>query len=185
MGNKASPPDGAALTFRPAKPEDVPAAQELYARIRQYLTEHDDYARWHKYEHPKDSAVQVWAEEGVLYVVLDGETLVGAVALDHDAAPGYERVDWQIQVPTEEALIVHSLGVHPDHMGKGIARLIVDQMVEVARGLDAKTIRLDTFYGNWPAHSLYTATGFSHRGVHGLDYPGIDIDKYHVFEKLV
>lgn len=172
--------------FRKATVSDAAAAKVLYQKIRVELGRSGDAAQWYRFNHPRDDQVDEWAKRGDLYLVWDADkNLVGTVVLDRTVAPGYEDVDWVVDAKDSQALMLHVLGVDPEHMGKGIARYLVDRSVEVGRKLGAKSLRLDTFYGNWPAYKLYQATGFSYRGVYALHYEGIDLDRFHVFEYVL
>lgn len=177
-----------ALTFTRAQPEDTAAVQGVYRRIIDHLGATIDYPRWHQVGHPGPELIAAWIRAGELYVVRDGAAdnmIAGAVVLNHDTADGYGRADWAIDVPPEQVLVVHALGVLPERAGQGIARFVLDATVDLARHQGLHAIRLDVYVGNTPALRLYTSYGFTDLGCHRLDYGNHDLTDFHLCELVL
>lgn len=174
------------LSFRRAEAGAIPAAQQVYRRIIDYSGETVDFSRWHAENHPTPQEVADWVEAGNLYLAADADgSIVGAVMLDHEAPGGYEKPDWAIEAGPDEVLIVHVLGVSPDHRGKGVARFLLDGVIKVAHEQGCRAIRLDTYVGNTPARALYARYGFTDLGRHTLHYEGIEVTEFHLFEYVL
>lgn len=144
------------LSFRRAEPHDTAAAQAAYRSIIDHLAETVDYPHWHTENHPTPAEVAGWVEAGELYLAVDAdETIAGVVVLNHDAADEYRNAGWAIEAEQDEVLIVHALGVVPDHLGLGVGRFLVDASIRVARERNCRVVRLDTYVENLPARRLY------------------------------
>lgn len=57
---------------------------------------------------------------------------------------------------------IGNVAVLPEYRRRGIARQLVEQSIEYAKGREAKTIILDVVAGNVPAYELYEKLGFEH-----------------------
>lgn len=173
------------LNFRRAEPHDTTAAQAAYRRIIDHLAQTVDYPHWHTEDHPTPAEVAGWVEAGELYFAVDIDTVAGVVVLNHDAADAYEEAGWAIEAEQDEVLIVHALGVVPDHLGVGVARFLVDASLRVARDRGCRAVRLDTYVENVPARRLYERCGFTDLGCHTVRYDGTELDQFHLFEYVL
>lgn len=175
-----------ALTFRRAETSDTAVAQQAYRLIIDHLAETVDFPHWHTENHPTPEEVAEWVEAGELYLALDerGET-AGVTVLNHDAVDAYREAAWTIEAEPLEILVVHALGVVPDHLGTGVSRSLVDATLEVAREQGCKAVRLDTYVENIPARKLYERHGFTDLGCHTVAYEGTDLSQFHLFEYVL
>jgi ribosomal protein S18 acetylase RimI-like enzyme len=104
-----------------------------------------------------DLAFQGWAEElrglpgayappgGALFLLLEGETALGCVAL--------RRLD-------DEAAELKRLYLRPEARGRGSGRALTEAALVEARRLGYGRVRLDTVPGMEAAQELYRALGF-------------------------
>lgn len=182
------------LSSRRAEPADTAAAQATYRAIIDHLARTVDFPHWHTEDHPRPSEVAAWVDAGDLHLVFDAESsadggaersIAGVVVLDHHAAEDYQAADWAIRATPEEVLIVHVLGVAPDHLGRGVARFLVDIAIRVARERGCRTVRLDAYVENLPARRLYERCGFTDLGCHEVRYEGTDLNRFHLFEYVL
>jgi ribosomal-protein-alanine N-acetyltransferase len=60
---------------------------------------------------------------------------------------------------------IHNLAVHPDHRREGVARLLVQHVLDDAAGRAVRSISLEVRHDNDSARALYRGFGFSERGV--------------------
>ena len=80
-------------------------------------------------------------------------------------ANDYHPVDWSANLNDDEVLVVHILCVNPHIQRQGLAKNIMDEIIQVARNMGMKSIRLDALCCNKPAHKLYEKCGFIKRGI--------------------
>lgn len=194
------------LAFRRAGPGDVRAAQALYRRIIDHLAVTADFPHWHTENHPTPEQVERWVRAGDLYLAVTrdsdrgdrgdvggddrgddrgGERVAGAVVLDHAAPEAYATAAWAVEATPTQVLVVHVLGVDPDFLRRGVARFLVDATLDLARQKGCRTVRLDAYVENLPARRLYAGHGFTDLGVHTVRYPGTDLSRFHLFERVL
>lgn len=174
------------LIFRRAGAGDAAAAQQAYRRIIDHLAETVDFPHWHTEDHPTPEEVAGWVEAGELYLALDDDgEIAGVTVLNHDAVDAYRLAAWAVEAEPGEALVVHALGVVPDHLGKGVSRFLVDATLDVALEQGCKAVRLDTYVENIPARKLYERYGFTDLGCHTVAYEGTDLNQFHLFEYVL
>lgn len=175
-----------ALTFRRAEATDTAAAQQAYRLIIDHLAETADFPHWHTENHPTPEEVAGWIEAGELYLALDGGgKTAGVTVLNHDAVDAYQEAAWTIEAEPHEVLVVHALGVVPDHLGTGVSRFLVDATLQVARQQGCKAVRLDTYVENISARKLYERHSFTDLGCHTVAYEGTDLSQFHLFEYVL
>lgn len=158
---------------------------ELYQRIREHLAQTVTYRHWHTENHPAPHQVEQWIAAGELYLALAGDEIAGGVVLNNEAPDAYRTADWAIDAPPEHALVVHVLGVAPTFLGRGVARFLMDQSLQVARDGRCVAVRLDVIEDNTPAQQLYTSYGFTDLGLHIIEYEGTDLNRFHLFEHVL
>lgn len=174
------------LNFRRAETEDTVEAQRAYRQIIDHLAATVDFPHWHTENHPTPEEVAGWILAGDLFLALTAEgTIAGVVVLNHDTVEAYKDADWAIAATPEEVLVVHALGVAPDHLGQGVARFLVDATIEVAQKQGCRTVRLDTYVENMPARKLYSRYGFTDLGCHTVHYEDTDLNEFHLFEYVL
>lgn len=61
----------------------------------------------------------------------DDEKIAACVIANDEKVEGYADALWQID--SDEVIVLHVLAVHPDHRGKGLARRLVENVIEEER----------------------------------------------------
>ncbi len=64
-----------------------------------------------------------------------------------------------------EEVDIHNIAVHPDFRRQGIGRLLLEQVVDLARRQERLRVTLDVRFSNAPAQNLYRSFGFVIRGL--------------------
>ncbi len=154
------------LTIRPGRAGDAEAAEGIYAALFDHYDQGaPNYTNWKRGLYPTGQDAEEALGAGTLHVGEWGGQVVACVNLNHVQPPEYAKVGWSVGAQGDEVLVVHTLCVHPEFSGKGIARGIVAYAEEVGKALGCKTIRMDTFEGNVPATRLYLGLGFADLGL--------------------
>ena len=104
---------------------------------------------------------------------------------DAEYNEGYKNIQWSVDVADAELLVIHVLCVHPTFSGKGIAKQMVQKVLETAIRNDIKTIRLDVFNGNLPAEKAYTKMGFKYIDTIQMYYEDTGWTDFKVFEYIL
>ena len=73
----------------------------------------------------------------------------------------------------EEAQIL-DIAVAPEQRGRGVARLLMDHAITVAREKEAELLALEVRASNIAAITLYERCGFARTGIRSKYYEGVD-----------
>ena len=143
------------IRIRRAAFSDLPAAKEMYAALVARMDQ-EGWGVWDE-TYPRDF-VEKDIERDQFYLLLEGDRLAGAFALPaHDNGEG--DVPWQ--EPSAPARYLYRFGIAAEYGGRGLGRLALERIGELARGLGAGYLRLYVAHENEPAIALYRKAGFS------------------------
>ena len=112
--------------IRKATYEDVSAVALLYEKAIDYEDSHVKYTSWQKGVYPTADTARLGLKNDSLYVFEQNEKIVAAVILDTKQPPEYKKIEWNVDVAYNRALVVHTLCVDPELAGSGIGSAIVD-----------------------------------------------------------
>ena len=170
------------MEVRACGPGDLEETAALYDRAVLHLTKTVNYPKWEYGVYPSSQSVQKAISEGVQYLCTENGTAVGAFILNDDPQGAYERGDWQRELQRGEFLVIHTLAVDPDRLGRGVGRFMVECCIARARQLGYQAIRLDVVPDNLPARRLYEACGFSFAGEKDLERGLEEIPTFALYE---
>lgn len=140
---------------------------------------------WKKDIYPTQEFLRHSIERGELYIgQLDG-SIVSCMVVNHAYNDGYHNAHWSVEARDSELFVIHALGVHPAFSGKGIAKQMVQNVIETARKRNMKTIRLDVLSGNIPAEKAYTKIGFQYVDTIQLFYEDTGWTDFRLFEYIL
>ena len=164
-------------TAEKGKVSDIDELEQLYDSLNEHLASHTYYPGWIKGKYPARDTAEEGVEEGNLYVLRKEGRIAGTVILRHVPEPAYLDADWHEDLDYSEVLVVYTLAVHPDYLGKGLGQELMEFILDHGRGMGVKAIRLDVYYKNIPAIHLYRKCGFQYidtvdlgLGEYGLDW---------------
>lgn len=140
---------------------------------------------WKKGIYPSDEDLRDALREQTLFVGMEGGEIVAVMVMNHAHVEDYALADWQVDASPEEVTVLHMLGVHPSHRGKGLAKELVTWAIEDAKKRGQKAVRLDVLTGNLPAERLYPTLGFRWMGTFDVYYPDTGRTKYDLFEYVL
>ncbi len=173
------------ITIRPGRQEDLDQIAEFYDEMIDDLEKNGNYPRWKKGEHPTVEEAGQEISEGSFYVMEQGGEMVGNMILNHKAEDGFNRIHWQIKASPDQVYVIHSLAIHPDYQGRGLAKTFVAFAEDMARDEHCKAIRLSSVDGNFPASHLYETCGYTYMGSGSLGYEDRGLPKFDLYEKVL
>ncbi len=143
------------------------------------------YINWQRGLYPtRDTALRALAA-GTLYVDEREGQIAAAANLNGIQPAEYARIPWAISAAPEEVLVIHTLVVHPEHSGQGVARGFVSFAEELALSRGKRAIRLDTYEGNEPAKAMYPRLGYRLAGSTFFHFEGCIDETLVCFEKAI
>ena len=119
------------MIFRKAEKEDFYKIRSLYWTLIDQEQDDPSFPHWKKGIHPSDEMIQDSIDTRQLYVLSDDEKIAACVIANDEKVDGYAGAPWQID--SDEVIVLHVLAVHPDHRGKGLARRLVENVIEQER----------------------------------------------------
>ena len=155
------------MEFRKAAKEELETVHALYRRVagRDFCVWDEDYPGWQE--------IREDFEAGTLYVMVQEETLLGAVSIivrnELDELPF-----WRCRAARELARVV----VAPEHRGEGIAVKMVTEVSGLLRSQGVPAIHLLAAQANPPAQQVYRRCGFRQMGqafLFGHDYLAFEL----------
>lgn len=119
--------------------------------------------------YPNLATIKNDISQGNCFIYQQEDKVIGCIVLNETQDEEYFQLDW-LTSNDEKHLVVHRLGVDPEHQGKGIARLIMDFAEQYAKQNNYKSIRLDTFSQNPRNQKFYLNRGYKEVGIVYLPY---------------
>ena len=171
------------MIFRKAEKEDFDKVRSLYWTLIDREQDDPSFPHWKKGIHPSDEMIRNSIDKEELYVLADGDTVAACVIANGEKVDGYSDVPWQID--SEEVIVLHVLAVHPDQRGKGLARRLVENVIEVERTAGKKAVRLDVIENNVAAEKLYQKLGFQYIQTKTLYYDVVGEMTFKLYELVL
>ena len=119
------------MIFRKAAKEEFYKIRSLYWNLIDQEKDDPSFPHWKKEIHPSDEMIQNSIDREELYVLADGDEIAACVIANDEKVDGYADALWQID--SDEVIVLHVLAVHPNHRGKGLARKLVENVIEQER----------------------------------------------------
>jgi len=152
------------MNIRRAEIKDFENITIFYQYAIQHSPGMSEKTRWVYGLHPTDAMIRDYLSQEALYLLEDGDTILGAMAVTMSQGEDYHAIHWSVDAADDEVAVVHILCIHPDFQKQGLAKKMVLESIRMAADAQKKAVRLDALESNTPAQGMYLALGFSHRG---------------------
>lgn len=171
------------MIFREAEKEDFYKIRSLYWILIDQEQDEPSFPHWKKGIHPSDEMIQISIDRRQLYVLADGAEIAACVIANDEKVDGYADAPWQID--SDVVMVLHVLAVHPNHRGKGLARRLVENVIEQERKAGKKALRLDVIENNTTAEKLYQKLGFRYIQTKTLYYDVVGEMTFKLYERVL
>ena len=171
------------MIFRKAEKEDFDKVRSLYWTLIDREQDDPSFPHWKKGIHPSDEMIRNSIGKEELYVLADGDEIAACVKANDEKVDGYADAPWQID--SDEVIVLHVLAVHPDYRGQGLARTLVENVIELERKAGKKALRLDVIENNMTAEKLYQKLGFQYIQTKTLYYDVVGIMTFKLYEMVL
>lgn len=145
-------------------PGDFKRVRDFYRDAIDHTPQMADFGRWIYGLHPTDEMIRNYIQAGVMYVCRQGGQILCALALTPEQGSDYHDTSWGMELEDDEVAVVHLLCVNPEYQQQGLGRRAMERVMELARQMGKKAVRLDALACNTPAHRMYESLGFQRRG---------------------
>jgi len=150
------------IRIKPAQIAEYDIVETFYRILIESMRNSVFTPEWEMGVYPTEKILRDAITEQTLYLAYLRECLVGAMILNHEYAPEYENVKWQIDTGRDEIIFIHVLGGSAPYQGRGIAKQMVSYAIEMCKDNSFKAIRLEVLKKNIPAAKLYLSMGFKY-----------------------
>ncbi|MCL2866454.1 MAG: GNAT family N-acetyltransferase [Clostridia bacterium] len=173
------------LTIKTAEINDYPVTERFYTDLIESMRDAEFKPDWVMGIYPTEQLLRQAIQEQTLYLAYQQGTLVGAMVMNDNCEPEYEKVNWLTDCTKNEVRYIHLLGVSPAYHGKGIAKQMVAYAMELCRKNKIKSIRLDVLCKNIPAARLYESMGFRHIETIKMYYEDTGLTDFLLYELIL
>ena len=171
------------MIFRKAEKVDFYKIRSLYWDLIDQDQDDPSFPHWKKGIHPSDEMILDSIDKGDLYVLSDGDEIAACVIANDEKVEGYADAPWQVD--SDDIILLHVFAVHPDHRGKGLARRLVENVIEQQRKAGKKALRLDVIENNITAERLYQKLGFRYIQTKTLYYDVVGEMTFKLYELVL
>jgi len=173
------------VTIRLADIDEYSEVEKFYSNLIDSMKGSEFCPEWEMGIYPTKLQLEKAIIDKTLYLAhIEGEP-VGAMILNHDCESEYESVSWQINAERDEVMIIHLLGVSPAHQGRGVARQMVNGVIDICAKSSKKAIRLDVLKKNIPAAKLYESAGFKYIDSVKIFYEDTGLTDFLLYELVI
>lgn len=173
------------LAVRTAREAECDKILEFYYDLIDAMRDLEEKPGWEKNIYPTRQFLQKAIEEQNLWLGVSDEMIVSAMVLNHECADGYENVDWQLEAAREEVAIIHVFGISMFYQSQGIAKWMLENIIEICREREMKAIRLDVLKKNRTAIQLYESMGFVCVNKVKLYYDDTELTDFYLYELVL
>lgn len=173
------------MKFQKASEADFHMIQKFYWNVIDDIHRNNvnnENLGWKKGVYPSDNFIQSSLIKGELYTLTEKDALYACVILNSEHNEGYDNCTWGIVCDSSEVLTPHALAVDPILQGKGIGKIVVENILDIARAEHKKAVRLDVLSACKAAERLYTSCGFQFVEAKEMFYEDTGWTEYKMFE---
>ena len=173
------------MKFQKASETDFHIIQKFYGDVIDNIHRNNvnnENLGWEKGIYPSDKFIQSSLIKGELYTLTEKDTLYACVILNSEHNKGYDNCTWGIICDSGEVLTPHALAVNPKLQRKGVGKLVVENILNIARTEHKKAVRLDVLSACESAEHLYTSCGFQFVETKEMFYEDTGWTEYKMFE---
>lgn len=173
------------MKIRIAESQDYIKIIDFYYQLTDEMEHAQFKPGWEKDVYPTQEFLMVSIKNQELFVCEKGEELISCMIVNHEYNDGYRNIKWSIDVEDSRLWVIHALGVRLSHTGRGIAKMMVQKVINLAKEAKMQAIRLDVLEGNLPAESVYVKAGFSYVDTIRMYYEDTGWTNFKVYEYLI
>lgn len=154
------------MIFRKAEKSDLSQIERIIKDAVKFMGE-SGLDQWQN-GYPAREDMERDIENGISYVLCDGDLVCGVCAVTAEPEDAYNEIDGK-WLNDEEYAVVHRSAVLGKVRGKGYGRALFAEIERHCAESGIKNIRIDTHRDNKPMQALLRAAGYEKCGV--VTYP--------------
>ncbi len=147
--------------FRKAITNDIPLIWEILQQA--ILRRKNDGSNQWQDGYPNPEVVQKDIEKGVGFVLTEGETIIGYVAILINDEPEYKNIEGK-WLTDNDFVVFHRVAIAENQVGKGLAKLMFTYIEKFALENNIHSVKADTNFDNPAMITLFEKTGYKYCG---------------------
>ncbi len=141
---------------------DINEIVNLYDLLNDFLATGENYPGWKKGLYPTLETATRGIQENNLFILKQNGVIAGTIVLSQQPEKAYSLAKWGIECTDQETIVIRTLAVHPDLIGQGVGKTLMNFAQSYTTENKMKTIRLDVSIHNTPAIALYEKSGYQY-----------------------
>lgn len=146
--------------IRKAVLSDLPQIEQGFVELLEHQQTHTAYTSWRLNVYPTRATAENALSAGNLYVMEQDGKIAASMIVSQHQPEKFRDIHWRYPAQDHEVLVLNLLCVRPSRARQGIGQAMVQHLIQQAKSLRCKAVRLDTGEQNTPARALYTKQGF-------------------------
>lgn len=172
------------MEIRKATKNDIAEIVNIFSAIHKEEEEGRSQIGWVRGVYPTEETAKSALMRGDLFVLVEGKIL-GAAIINQIQMDSYKEGKWQHEAEDEDVMVLHTLVISPDAMGKGYGKSFVSFYESYALSKGCRFLRMDTNEKNKKARALYEKLGYSEIDIVKCDFNGIEGINLVLLEKYI
>ena len=97
------------------------------------------------------------------YVLTEGETIIGYIAVLINDEPAYEKIEGE-WLTNDDFVLFHRVAIAENYLGKGLAKMMINHIEDFAVENNIKSIKADTNFDNDAMLNIFEKIGYKYCG---------------------
>lgn len=161
------------MIFRKATINDISAIAQIYERIHTEEEAGRTSIGWIRGIYPTQATAEAALARGDLFAAEDSGRVIGAAIINRQQVDVYAEGNWEYPAPDSEVMVLHTLVIAPESMGRGCGPQFVKFYEEYAAAQGCGYLRMDTNARNARSRALYKKLGYREIGTVPCVFNGI------------
>lgn len=159
--------------IRKAMITDIDSVTAIYDKIHTAEENGEVSIGWIRGIYPEREHALAALDRGDLFVMENEGRIVGTAIINKIQVDAYENAGWEYDVTPDKVMVLHTLVISPEEIGKGYGREFVKFYEEYALNNDSPYLRMDTNERNLSARRFYKSLDYKEIGVVPCVFNGI------------
>ena len=113
--------------------------------------------------YPNPEVIQKDIEKGSGFVLVENEKIIGYTAILISDEPAYAAIEGK-WLTNNEFVVLHRVAIAEEHLGKGLAKMIMKYIEAFAVSNNIYSVKADTNYDNLAMIKIFENLGYSYCG---------------------
>ena len=160
--------------FRKATLNDINKIEEIYNKAHTQEEQGLTATGWQREIYPTRETAEKSVNAGEMFVMETGGKIVACGRINKEQVDVYADVEWSVDAPDDEVMVLHTLVVDSDCKKKGYGTQFISFYEKYSLENGCRYLRIDTNERNIQARSLYKKLGYTEKAIIKCVFNGIE-----------